>query len=286
MTPPAGGVTAGHAAVDRQDVAGDEARRVAGEEERRADQVLRLPSAPHRRARQQRPPPPGVGGHRRVHGGREVAWRERVDADPMRRPLARQLAGQALDGDLRGDVRGDSGPGAGLTSEDRAHQDHPAAAPRLDHRPRGGGRERRLRADVDLHDVHEGDRVLVLGGGDGGGRRVQDDAVEAPERMHACIDQRRGMAGIAQIGRPGDGPSARGGDLLGQRLEAVGAPGSQQHRAAGVGQPPGHDRPQAVGGPGDDRGVAVQAAHRVAGTIRSATAAMTSAAGRRMTRSA
>ena len=104
------------------------------------------------------------------------------------------------------------------------------------------------------------------------------------------------MGGVAQVGGVGDGPPAGGGDLRGDVVEAVGAAGGEQDGAAGAGEAAGHDRPQAGGGAGDDRRLAVEPQvrrgwrrrrrHRATGAIRSATAVMTPALGARTTRAA
>src|SRR5262245_31982574 len=85
-----------HAAVDIEDVAVDEIRRGAGEEDRRAHQILDVTPAPRRRAADQPLAEVFVGDQRLRQLGLEVAGAEAVDLDAVRPEVDRHALGEHL----------------------------------------------------------------------------------------------------------------------------------------------------------------------------------------------
>ena len=92
---------------------------------------------------------------------------------------------------------------------------------------------------------------------------VVDQHVDPAELRHRRVDERLALVGVGDVGGHGEHPAAGVADQLGGLLEAVGPAGAEHHVGAGLGQPLRERDPEAAGGAGDDRDLAVQPEHVV-----------------------
>jgi hypothetical protein len=82
--------------------------------------------------------------------------------------------------------------------------------------------------------------------------RVVEDHVDAAVLLDRSIDKRLDLRRIGYVGDTRGRLAARSGDLVDQRLEAIGAPRAQYYRRAAVGKVPRCRLAQATAGAGDD----------------------------------
>src|SRR3954447_17917657 len=123
----------GPPAVDGEDLAGDVAAGVAGEEQQGAVELALLAVAPHRRAARDPLVAALLGEHVARHLALEPPGGERVDPDALARPLRAELAGEVYDPALRGGVPGLGDLAHAAQAEDRRDVDDRAAVVAVEH---------------------------------------------------------------------------------------------------------------------------------------------------------
>ncbi len=88
---------------------------------------------------------------------------------------------------------------------------------------------------------------------------VVDQDVDAAELAHRRVDQRLAVVGVRDVGALGHGAAAGLLDDRARLLEALDAPGAERDVGAGLGEGLGETDPEAGGGAGDDRHLALEA---------------------------
>lgn len=124
----------GHTTVGHQRLAGDEGRRVAGQKDGGAGEVLWCAPAFHRRAAANPFVTRGVSPKGAVDVGGHVTWRDRIDGDAFCRQFHRHATRQSFQRGLGRDVGG-----VGAAADAGVHRrDHHDAAPAACHHGAGG----------------------------------------------------------------------------------------------------------------------------------------------------
>lgn len=261
----------GVAAVHHQGVPGHEARRVGGEVQRRAGELVGLRVAAERGAARHQGAELLVAHQRRGELRLHQPRRDGVDADAGRAQLGGQRLGHRDDRRL--------GHAVHALHRRRAQARH---AGHVDDGARGvargevphhlaGGEE--VAAGVDLEGLVPGGVLHLehrpevrVGGG------VVHQHVHLAELLHRLGDEALHVLQLAGVGGDGQRAAALLRDARGHRLEGVGLARGQHHLRPGAGEGEGDGLPDAAGGSGDDGDLVGEVDERLHGPAHNAPA--------------
>ena len=222
------------AAVHREQVSGDEARRLGREKNRGARDFVRLTEAPHRRAHQELAAAIGAVEQPFVERRSEHTRQNRVDAHAVRRPLDRERFRERGHARLARPVRGDF-----VQRDDRCERsdvDDASVTP-LDHVASEDAAGTQHPGEVRVHDlIPLGVRDLERGAPHRAARRVHQD-VDLAELLDRCVGERLEGIGIRYVRRHRERASSASFDLARRLFGQLRPTTRRDDVGAGVGQP-------------------------------------------------